>query len=160
NGSLGAWTAMTSQPGARAYHAVVAATPSTARIDTTVAAYVYAVGGVDGSGATVGTVEFTRVGLDGNLSAWQSTTPLPTALHNAGAVVFRGFVYVAGGASGTHQPTASAYRAEVHADGTLGSWQPVGSLPKPTAYHAMVSFGPYVYVVGGDNGTVAPSLAT
>ena len=160
NGSLGSWSAATSQPTARAYHALVAATPSTARIDTTVSGYLYALGGVDGTGATVSTVEYSQVGLDGDLSAWQSTTPLPAALHNAGAVVFRGFLYVAGGANGTDQPTASAYRAEVHADGTLGSWQSVGSLPNPTAYHSMVSFGPYVYVVGGDNGTVAPTLAT
>ena len=160
NGSLGAWDAMTSQPTARAYHVLAAATPSTALIDTTVAAYMYALGGVDATGATVNTVEFTQIGLDGNLSAWQSTTPLPGALHNAGAVVFRGYLYVAGGANGTNQPTASAYRAAVNADGTLGSWQSVGSLPNPTAYHSMVSFGPYVYVVGGDNGTVDPALNT
>jgi len=160
NGSLGAWDAVTSQPTARAYHALVAATPSTARIDTTVAAYVYALGGVDATGATVATVEFTQVGLDGTLSAWRSTTALPAALHNAGAVVFRGFLYVAGGANGTNQPSASAYRAGVHADGTLGPWQSVGALPNPTAYHSMVSFGPYVYVIGGDNGTVAPDLNT
>ena len=160
DGGVGPWSPMTSEPAARAYHTVVAATPSTARIDTTVAAYVYALGGVDAAGATVGTVEFTRVGLDGGLTAWQSTTPLPAALHNAGAVVFRGFVYVSGGASGTHQPTASAYRAEVHADGTLGAWQSVAALPTATAYHSMVSFGPFVYVVGGDNGTVAPTLNT
>ena len=160
NGALGAWAAMTSQPTARAYHTVAAATPSTARIDTTVAAYVYALGGVDATGATVGTVEFTRVGLDGELAAWQSATALPAALHNAGAVVFRGFLYVSGGASGTHQPTATVYRAEVRPDGTLGAWQSVAALPKATAYHSMVSFGPYVYVIGGDNGTVAPTLST
>jgi hypothetical protein len=161
DGGLGPWSAMTSEPTARAYHAVVAATPSTARVDTTVAAYVYAIGGIDATGATIGTVEFTRVGLDGELTAWQSTTPLPAALHNAGAVVFRGFVYVSGGASGTRQPTTSVYRAQVHADGTLGAWQSVAALPMPTAYHSMVSFGPYVYVVGGDNGiAVAPTDAT
>ena len=161
NGGLGAWTEMTSQPAsARAYHTVAAATPSTARIDTTVAAYVYALGGIDATGATVGTVEFTRVGLDGEIAAWQTTTPLPAAVHNAGAVVFRGFLYVSGGASGTNQPTASAYRAEVRGDGSLGTWQSVASLPTPTAYHSMTSFGPYVYVVGGDNGTVTPTLNT
>jgi len=108
DGGVGPWSPMTSEPAARAYHTVVAATPSTARIDTTVAAYVYALGGVDAAGATVGTVEFTRVGLDGGLTAWQSVAALPTA----------------------------------------------------TAYHSMVSFGPFVYVVGGDNGTVAPTLNT
>lgn len=159
NGGLGAWTAMTSEPtSARAYHTVVAATPNTARIDTTVAAYVYALGGIDQAGTTVGTVEFTRVGLDGEIAAWQTATPLPAAVHNAGAVVFRGFLYVTGGASGTNQPTASAYRAEVHSDGTLGAWQAIASLPTPTAYHSMASFGPFVYVVGGDNGTVTPTL--
>lgn len=160
DGALDAWAAMTSQPAARAYHTIAAATPSTARIDTTVAAYMYALGGVDGTGTTLGTVEFTRVGLDGELTTWQSTTPLPTAVHNAGAVVFRGFLYAAGGASGTHEPTASAYRAEVRPDGTLGSWQAVASLPQATAYHSMVSFGPYVYVVGGNTGAVAPELNT
>ena len=160
SGGLGPWSSMTSQPAARAYHALVAATPSTARIDTTVAAYLYTVGGIDATGATVGTVEFTRVGLDGGLTAWQSTTPLPAAVHNAGAVVFRGFVYVSGGAGGTNQPTASAYRAEVHPDGTLGSWQSVASLPTPTAYHSMTSFGPFVYVVGGNNDAVTPTLNT
>jgi hypothetical protein len=160
NGALAAWTAIPSQPSARAYHALVAATPSTARIDTTVAAYIYALGGIDASGATVGTVEFARVGLDGSLAAWQATTALPSAVHNAGAVVFRGFLYVSGGASGTNQPTATGYRAEIHADGTLGSWQGVASLPNPTAYHSMVNFGPYVYVIGGDNGVVAPQLSS
>jgi hypothetical protein len=160
NGSLGAWDGASSQPTPRAYHALAAATPSTAPVDTTVAGYIYALGGVDATGATVSTVEYSQVGLDGTLSGWQSTTPLPAALHNAAAVVVRGFLYVTGGANGTNQPTASAYRAAVNADGTLGSWQSVGSLPNPTAYHSMVSFGPYVYVVGGDNGTVDPTLST
>jgi len=160
NGGLGPWSSMPSQPVARAYHAVVAATPSTARVDTTVAAYVYTLGGIDATGATVGTVEFTRVGLDGEITAWQSTSPLPAAVHNASAVVFRGFVYVSGGAGVANQPTASAYRAEVHPDGTLGSWQSVASLPTPTAYHSMTSFGPFVYVVGGNNAAVAPTLNT
>jgi len=160
NGSLGTWTSLASQPSARAYHTLAVATPSSARIDTTVAAYVYALGGIDATGATVGTVEFTKMSLDGTLATWQSATALPAPLHNAGAVVFRGFLYVAGGASGAHQPTANAYRAEVHADGTLGAWQAIGALPNATAYHSMVSFGPYVYVVGGDNGTVAPTRNT
>jgi len=122
NGSLSPWAAMTSQPTARAYHTVVAATPSTARIDTTVAAYVYALGGIDATAATVGTVEFTRVGLDGNLAAWQSTTPLPAALHNAGAVMFRGFLVDAAelDGQGTQQGCSRGGRRRVARDvGTL-----------------------------------------
>jgi hypothetical protein len=159
NGSLDTWSAMTSQPTARAYHALVAATPSTARIDTTVAAYVYALG------ESTRAVRRRHRAVHACRTRWR---PHDVAEHDAAPRRRsqrrrRGIPRIplcGGGASGTNQPTASAYRAEVHPDGTLGTWQSVGSLPTATAYHSMVSFGPYVYVVGGDNGTVAPTLNT
>jgi N-acetylneuraminic acid mutarotase len=155
-GTLGTWDPLGNLPEARAYHAFASATPSTARVDTTVGGYLYVVGGLDGAGAASTSVYVAEVGLDGGVGAWQTTTALPAAVHNAGAVVFRGYLYLVGGADAQHAATTTALRAEVQDDGTLGAWESLPALPAPRAYHAFVSFGPYLYVVGGDAGTVSP----
>jgi hypothetical protein len=162
SGALSGWTpATTALPVARAYHATVAASAFTAALDTTTTeAYLYAIGGVDSSGTTVSTVYYSKVALDGSNGAWLPTTPLPAASHSASAVVFRGYLYVAGGANAQNAPTLNAYRAAVNADGTLGVWQPIAGLPSGAAFQALVNFGPYLYAVGGDGSSVAPMQGT
>jgi hypothetical protein len=161
SGALGAWTAMTVLPAARAYHTVVAATAYTAPLDTTTAAaYVYAIGGVDATGQAVTSVYVTKIAPDGSVGAWQTTTALPVALHSAAGAVFRGYVYLVGGAGTTNAPVATSYRALVNADGTLGAWETLAALPQPTAYLSLAQFGPYLYAVGGDAGTTTAVLNT
>jgi hypothetical protein len=162
SGALSTWTSATNPlPVARAYHATVASTAYTAALDTTTTeAYLYAIGGIDGTGATVNTVYYSKVALDGSNGAWQTTTALPAAIHSAGAVVFRGYIYVTGGADGQNVPTPTALRAAVNADGTLGAWQPIAALPGGAAYEGLMNFGPYLYAVGGDGSTVAPMQGT
>lgn len=157
-GALGAWsTALPPLPQPRAYQTTVAATAYTSAIDTTAASgYLYSIGGVDNAGHVVATVYVARVGLDGSLGAWQTTTALPSPRHSSGATVFDGYIYLVGGAGAGNTPNDSAYRALIHADGTLGAWETIASLPQQTAYLAVSNFGPYMYAVGGDNGTVAP----
>ena len=157
SGALGAWSAMTALPHARAYHATVGATAYTAALDTTVGAYVYVIGGKDSTGATTNTVFYARVGLDGQVAAWQSAPALPAALHSAGAAVFRGYIYLTGGANNDNVAQAQTYRAAVFADGSLGAWETMTAMPAPRAYHTLVNFGPYIYAIGGDAGTSAPS---
>jgi hypothetical protein len=73
--------------------------------------------------------------------------------------MFRGYIYLAGGADSSNTPTAAVYRAAVSTDGSIGAWQPVASLPQKAASLALLNFGPYVYAVGGDSGAVAPVSA-
>lgn len=161
NGSLGTWTTPAALPQPRAYLTAAAATAYTAAIDTaTAAAYLYAIGGVDATAQAAATVYVAKVGTDGTLGTWAATTPLPAAIHSAGATVFRGYVYVAGGADNTNAPVANAYRAVVHADGTLGAWEPLAALPQAAAYLTLAQFGPYLYAVGGDAGTTVAVLNT
>jgi hypothetical protein len=162
SGALSTWTAAATQlPVPRAYHATVAASAFTAALDTTTTAgYLYALGGIDGSGATVSTVYYSMIALDGSNGPWQTTTPLPAAIHSASAVAFRGFVYVTGGADGQNAPIATALRAAVNPDGTLGAWQPISALPSGAAYQGLVNFGPYLFVVGGDATSVSPAQGT
>jgi hypothetical protein len=158
SGALSAWApATTALPVARAYQATIAASAYTAALDTaTTEAYLYALGGIDASGATVNTVYYSKVSLDGSNGAWLTTTPLPAAIHSASAVVFRGFVYLVGGSDAQNAPTTTAIRAAVNPDGTLGAWQPIAGLPAGVAFQGLVNFGPYLYAVGGDANTVAP----
>jgi len=121
---------------------------------------IYALGGIDASGATVSTVYYSKVSLDGSNGPWLTTTALPVALHSASAVVFRGYVYLAGGADGQNAPTKSAWRAAVNPDGTLGPWQTMTGLSNGAAFQGLVNFGPYLYAVGGDGGTVSPMQST
>jgi len=157
----GAWTELSAMPVARAYHATAAATAFTAALDTaTTSAVLYALGGVDDSGSTVSTVHLARVAPDGSVGAWEEDRPLPTPLHSADAAIFRGYLYLAGGADGSNAAVAGTYRAPVAEDGTLGSWEEMDPLPEAAAYGAFVNFGPFLYQIGGETGTSAPVTST
>lgn len=161
-GALDTWSELPALPAPRAYQATAAATAFTAALDTTTTgAYLYALGGVDSTGATVSTVYYAPVDLNGDVGNWAETTPLPQPLHSSGVVLFRGYLYLVGGADSTHTAVSDVYRIQVNPDGTLGpSWEPLASLPTPAAYGALVSFGPYLYSIGGDTGTALPVTAT
>lgn len=161
-GAISEWTTAANQlPVARAYHATAAATPYTSPIDTTAAAaYLYAIGGIDAAGQTVNTVHYAKVDLAGDVGAWQTTTALPAALHSAEATLYRGYLYVSGGANGQNVPQPATYRAKVNTNGTLGSWEAMPALPVATTNHAMVNFGPFVYLMGGDTAAVTPGSNT
>jgi IPT/TIG domain-containing protein len=160
SGALDSWSPMTPLPVALAYQATVAATPFTAPIDTTSSAVLYALGGRDAAGKTVNTVYYARVDLAGQVGAWLSSTALPAPLHSAGAAIFRGYVYLAGGADSANVAKSAMYRAKINPDGSLATWESLPALSAPHSYFSLVNFGPYLYTVGGETGTSTPTRAT
>jgi hypothetical protein len=162
NGALeGEWTELSRIPAARAYHTTAAATGFTAALDTTTtAAYLYVVGGKDAAGETVADVFAAHVNLAGELTGWSQSLPLPEPLHGARALVFRGFLYVAGGAGPGGEARNRVYRGAVQPDGLIASWDVLTPLPVASAFHSFVNFGPFLYVMGGDSSSVDPVRAT
>ncbi|HEX7049817.1 MAG TPA: IPT/TIG domain-containing protein [Longimicrobiales bacterium] len=159
SGALGAgWSAVASLPAPRAYHAAAAATGYTAALDTTTtAAYLYVLGGEDAEGTVVANVFVGHVDLTGEVTGWTETQPLPQALRSASAVLFRGFIYVAGGVGADGAPVATVYRAAINPDGTLGSWEALdAAVPVAAASSSLLNFGPFLYLVGGDSATAVP----
>jgi hypothetical protein len=151
-GALGPqWDDVSPLPEARAYHASVAATGYTAALDTTTtAAYLYVLGGQNADGAAVASTHYAHVGLDGAVGGWQTGTPLPQPMYGAGAVLFRGYLYLVGGQDTAGVALSSSFRARIFGDGSLGPWENLASLPRASAFGALVNFGPYIYSVGGD----------
>lgn len=160
SGALGGqWTELSPIPEARVHHASAAATAFTAALDTTTtAAYLYVIGGEDADGIPTSTVFVGHVGLDGAVTAWSTTEPLPAPSVGAAAVLFRGFLYVTGGQDANGVATAATWRAPVNEDGSVGAWEELESVGTPRAFHSFVNFGPFLYVVGGDSTTALPAV--
>jgi hypothetical protein len=155
DGSIASWTQSTNTlPTSRAFHASIAATPFNSRVKGN--GYLYALGGLDGVASVTTGVSIAPLGTDGSVGAWSSATALPQPLHSAGAVVFRSAIYVAGGATTGNAPVATVYRARIDTLGLLGAWEQLVALPSARAYHRVVSFGGYLYAVGGESATVHP----
>ena len=155
-GTLGAWTPTTALPAPVAFAAAVAATPANSPVSG--AGYLYMLGGDStASGKPVATVYRGTLDATGAVTGWTPTTALPAAVHSLGAVIFNGNVYVAGGSASGNAPVATVYRAPIQASGSLGSWQPLTSLPLRLSYFAFALNGTFLYAFGGDSGTVTPN---
>lgn len=154
-GTLGAWNATLPLPAGRAFHGVVAATPFNSKVGENGA--LYALGGIDTvGGQPVTTVYRGTLNQDGTVAEWMETQPLPEPLHSPGVVIFRGAIYVAGGATTDNAPVASVYRARPDELGELSAWEALPALPSARAYHDLATFGGFVYSVGGETAVVSP----
>lgn len=157
SGALGPWTRTTVLPAPVAFAAAVVATPFNAPV--TGNSFLYLIGGDStGSGKPVATVYLGTIDASGAVAAWRTTTPLPTAVHSLGAVIFNGNVYVAGGSGSGNAPVATVYRAGIQSDGTLeAAWHAQPSLPFARSYLGFGANGTFLYAFGGDSGTVTPN---
>jgi hypothetical protein len=159
-GAVGTWTTNTTVlPGSLAFAAAVVATPANSPVTGT--SYLYVLGGDSTpSGKPVATVYLGTLSTSGAVTTWNTTTALPAAVHSLGAVIFNGSVYVAGGSGSGNAPVATAYRAAIRSDGTLGAWQTLTSLPFARSYFGFGVNGTFLYALGGDSGTVTPNDST
>lgn len=155
-GQLGAWQATAPLPAAVAFHASVIATPYNSRIKGTGAVYVLG-GTATPAGTPSGTVYRGTLDASGSVTTWSAVGSLPVPLHSAGAVIFRGDLYIAGGSRVGNAPSALVYRARIDSLGNLSAWQSEPSLPFARSYGAFGTFGGYLYVLGGDSAAVTPN---
>jgi hypothetical protein len=154
SGGLDPWVSATALPQPRAFGAAVAATPFNSKVPGS--GRIFSLGGVDDTGSPVTSVVSLELDMDGNLGQPTAETPLPVALHSMGAVVFRSYIYLAGGATSGGDGVTSVYRAAIDTLGVLGAWEALPGMPEARAGHGFQSFGGYLYVVGGDGSSVDP----
>lgn len=115
--------------------------------------YVYALGGLTGDGKdNTPSVERAEV-TDGVLGSWSEVTPLPDKRSHHAAAVVGNVIYVVGGLSGDPAGVNTGYAdvlaSVVSADGALGPWEPVGSLPATLATHSAFFHGGRLFTLGG-----------
>lgn len=159
NADIASWENTTPLPKALAFHATAAATPFNSRVSGS--GHIYVLGGIDQDGEVLSSVSVGNINEDGTVQAsWNYTTELPQPLYAAGAVIFRGSVYIVGGSTTSGDPVKSVYRAVIHESGQLGEWEALPDLPAARTHHGVVTFGGYLYSVGGETAAVDPDSGT
>jgi hypothetical protein len=158
-GTIGPWTSATDLLVPLAFSAAVAATQSNSAMATD--GFLYVLGGAtDAAGTPVATVYRAPFNANGSVGAWTSITALPAPLRSIGAVVQYGSLYVVGGAASGNTPVATVYRSPIQPAGVNPplTWTlQTTSLPAARARFGFGAFGLYLYVVGGESGTLAPN---
>lgn len=119
--------------------------------------YIYVVGGNSGWAETV----YAKVLPNGHVVRWIAGTSLNTGRYQFPLVHANGWLYAIGGRDSGANPIQSVEKAQVNADGTLGSWATTQALPtnvSSSGASAFVANG-YLYVMscvpdGGTQNTV------
>jgi N-acetylneuraminic acid mutarotase len=154
-GRPGSWTPTEPLCAGRYGHAAVAAN-----------GHLYAFGGRSGNVSVTTTSCFTTIDpATGDLQPWAETTPLPIPLRNPAVVATDDFVYLLGGCTDTSSggtacsnganATPDVFAAAVLADGRLGEWVHVSTLPDAWIDRGATIYDGRIYVVGGANDNVA-----
>ena len=105
---------------------------------------IYVIGGDTPDGAT-GTVEE----YDLALNSWRERASKPIAVHNVGAVLVGGKVFVPGGYSADGQVIAEL---EIY-DPERDTWNRGAPMPRPLCAYAIASLGDKLYLFGGWDGS-------
>ncbi len=139
DGVIGLWQELAPLPQALIGHASVV-----------VGDYLFVLGGANTNG-TQSSVFRAQIRPDGTLSPWATLPSLPEPLDNMAAVAANGSIYVLGGELSTVGAVSDTiYRAQVNADGSIGSWQTLPDpLPMPTRYHAAAVACNQLFMIAG-----------
>lgn len=153
------WTQTTTLPIGLSGHRAVFAAVGASNV-------VYVLGGADSTYAPRDSVYFATIQSTGQLSAWTATASLPGARAFHGAVVAtpfnsrvqgNGFIYVLGGATdAAGVPANTVYRGALAADGSVGGWTTLGTLPAALHSLGAVIFRGEIYIGGGSGSGNAP----
>jgi len=117
-------------------------TPRTEVASAVLAGKIYVIGGFDGLGRTVASVEV----YDPAIRLWAAGPDVPAPRHHMALVTAGNTLYALGGYSGSgFEPHAEAFALDV---GAL-SWRPVAPLPEARGAMAAAALEGKVFVVGG-----------
>jgi len=84
---------------------------------------------------------------------WIQTTSLPDGYSGQSLVYSSGYLYQSGGESNSNSilDGVNVFYAQVHNDGTIGSWNLTTPLPDAVTFHAGVVVNGFLYVLGGNH---------
>lgn len=137
DGTLGAWTLHSTLPGSL-YGFVLAVVKNK----------VYAIGG--GAYQTFSDIVYVAdISADGTLGAWVAAGNIPVPLAVGCVYVSKHYIYLIGGAYGTNLYTRNTYKAKINADGTLGAWSYMGTLPYVLGYSTLIAVNNKLHILGG-----------
>ncbi len=112
----------------------------------------YITGGYSGGADVVA----ATLGASGSFSMLTATTPLPEQRERHASVTDGTHVYVLGGEPDIDTVNLnSALRAAVQADGSLGPWTPLPTMPFAHAYLSAAYHDGRIYVAGGSDDAIA-----
>lgn len=126
--------------------------------------YLYAIDGslTDTSCGTLsGNIYYSAIQVNGVLNNWQSIAGPTTAVCSYGATAYDGYLYVAGGKTGSANNTAitTVNYAPILPNGTLGAWATTTALPTATYGGDLQAYNGYLYFLGGNqNGTLTNTV--
>lgn len=125
--------------------------------------FLYALGGVDGTGARQSTVYVAKLGANGEPQLWHPTdsnpnnwvywyqdSGLPNVRAYSGAVAYNNRMYLLGGI-GPSAPVNSVQIADILPTGKLGSWSSSTNLPSNLYAHDVQVYNDRLYVLGGSS---------
>jgi len=143
NGSIGAWTATTS------------ITSTTANFGSAIYnGFIYVLGGSGAAGSTTSNVNYARINANGSVGNWTNTTSLTSARYGFNTTVSNGYMYVLGGTDAPSTLVGYTQYAIINANGSLGAWVTTNSYATARTDQSAVMHNGYMYVLGGNTGTV------
>jgi hypothetical protein len=107
--------------------------------------------------ALTATVEYSRINGDGSVGTWSTTTSMLAgtgARDRFAAAAYNGYVYVAGGETGTPADINNVEYAPINSDGTLGSWVATTAFPTARRDFGFATERGHMYVYGGCPNTI------
>jgi hypothetical protein len=141
DGSLEPWAAGPPLPGPRFHHSMAAH-----------GRFIYVTGGLEAA-TSVPSVVRAELRPDGTVSEWTALADMPKPRSHHASFVHEGALYLVAGLNGNpaaaHEPLRDVLRAVIGADGSLGEWTTISTLPHAYGTHSAFAHDGFVYLVGG-----------